>query len=659
MLLGGASPPPANSGGRRDASTSPCLPCTHVILCPTPTPRRVLFSEEEIRAACNRLAAQLSADYRDMQPLVLSTLTGSFMFFAELCKSLDPALDPTVDFVRASSYAGTRSKGEVQVDLSVVRTRIRRRHVIVVEDIVDTGRTAEALVRALHRQGAASVEVVALLDKAERRVVDFEPKYVGFECPDEFVVGYGLDLDERFRTLPYVGVLTEAAIAAAEKERWVRSLPGYALAEAVRYAAEDAAQASVELAGKTSELARDAVVRSAELAQEAQESATQGARQATVYTLGAGVAIGRLLKRSVGDKPVPREEPAAGEPASAASTVERPPSPSFPAARPASPEELSVPEELAVPVDFALAEEPAAFALEPVTAEESGDEAGVAPTADAEDGAGRPEDADAEAWGSLAYTAGAGEDAGAGGQDEPAPVPAEEAVAPDFWGGAPDAAHAEGAVDIATDFWAPAESAEATGADAEDGAGRPEDADAEAWGSLAYTAGAGEDAGAGGQDEAAPVLAEEAVAPDFWGGAPDAAPAEGSIGFAPDFFGGQDETYAVTDEDPGAGASEDASADSAPDFFGGQDETYAFTDEDEEAAALAAELAALDDELAMLTGSSASATEGSAVAPVGWGPEDESAREWFQGDGATGEPLADAPDFFAAPTEEPAAPAEK
>jgi hypoxanthine phosphoribosyltransferase len=137
-------------------------------------------------------------------------MCGAFMFAADLCRAMDvPGL--TVDCVRASSYGeGTSSSGSVA--LSGLTTDVRGRHVLLVEDIVDTGLTIEKLKAHLEGLGAASVRVCTLLNKQSRRKNEMVPEFIGFECPDEFVVGYGLDYAGKYRELPYVGVMRQECI---------------------------------------------------------------------------------------------------------------------------------------------------------------------------------------------------------------------------------------------------------------------------------------------------------------------------------------------------------------------------------------------------------------------------------------------------------------
>lgn len=166
---------------------------------------KVLLSEEEIAAKVKELGAQIARDYADKNPLIVSVLRGSFVFMADLVRAID--VPCTVDFMSVSSYgSGTTSSGEVKItkDFDV---SIEGRHLIIVEDILDSGRTLSYLMKTLKARGAASIALCTFLDKPDRRVVPVEVAYKGFTVPDAFIVGYGLDYDQRYRNLPYVGVL--------------------------------------------------------------------------------------------------------------------------------------------------------------------------------------------------------------------------------------------------------------------------------------------------------------------------------------------------------------------------------------------------------------------------------------------------------------------
>ena len=165
----------------------------------------VLASEEQIRARIAQLGARLTEDYAGKEPLFVGVLKGCFMFMADLVRACE--LKCTVDFMVVSSYgSGTSSTGAVKIvkDLS---DDIEGRDVIIVEDILDSGNTLHYLSGYLSGRNPASIRIVTLLDKPDRRTADVRADYVGFTIPDAFVVGYGLDYDQRYRNLPYIGVL--------------------------------------------------------------------------------------------------------------------------------------------------------------------------------------------------------------------------------------------------------------------------------------------------------------------------------------------------------------------------------------------------------------------------------------------------------------------
>ena len=174
-----------------------------------PNMKKVLISEEQIVQRCSELGKQISDDYRNnaQPPLLVALLKGSVPFLAELIKHIE--LEIQFDFMAVSSYGNrTKSSGEVEIrkDLS---GPIDGRHVIIVEDIVDSGFTLSYLSRVLSNRGAASVRICTLLDKPERRApgITIKADYFGFTIGNEFVVGYGLDYAEKYRNLPYIGIL--------------------------------------------------------------------------------------------------------------------------------------------------------------------------------------------------------------------------------------------------------------------------------------------------------------------------------------------------------------------------------------------------------------------------------------------------------------------
>ena len=168
----------------------------------------VLFTPGDIESAVGRLAREIRRDYHDKNPVLVGVLKGCFVFMADLVRAVDIPLE--TEFMSLSSYGPrrTESSGEIQV-IQGLRRSVRGRHVVVVEDIVDTGITGDFVLRYLRRRRPASVRVCALFDKAARRRVDVPIDYLGFSVPDRFVVGYGLDYDERFRYLSGLYCLKE------------------------------------------------------------------------------------------------------------------------------------------------------------------------------------------------------------------------------------------------------------------------------------------------------------------------------------------------------------------------------------------------------------------------------------------------------------------
>jgi len=170
-----------------------------------------LFDEEQLAARIKELGAQLSKDYAGKELDIVVILRGAFMFVADLVRHLD--LDVSVGFMVVSSYgAATKTSGKVRIVKDLQRN-IEGRHVLIVEDIVDTGLTVQHLLRFLASRDPASIKTCTLLSKPSCRRVEVPVEYTGFEIPNKFVVGYGLDYDQRYRQLPYIGVLTDEAIA--------------------------------------------------------------------------------------------------------------------------------------------------------------------------------------------------------------------------------------------------------------------------------------------------------------------------------------------------------------------------------------------------------------------------------------------------------------
>jgi len=173
----------------------------------------VLLSGEQVQARVAELGAQLASDYAGRDPVLVSVLKGSIIFLADLVRAMPIPL--SIDLMEVSSYgASTESSGQVRI-LKDLSTPIEGREVIVVEDIIDTGLTLNYLLRYLHDKGPASIRICCLLDKPARRLAPIEIDYRGFTIADRFVIGYGLDYGERYRNLPYIGVLRPSVYGAA------------------------------------------------------------------------------------------------------------------------------------------------------------------------------------------------------------------------------------------------------------------------------------------------------------------------------------------------------------------------------------------------------------------------------------------------------------
>lgn len=167
--------------------------------------QEILYSEEQIQAKIKELGETISQDYEGRNPLVICVLKGAFIFMADLVKNITVPLE--LDFMAVSSYGqSTKSSGIVKIikDLDVP---VEGRHILIVEDIIDSGLTLSYLIDVLERRNALSISVVALFNKPARRAVELEPDYSGYVLPDEFVVGYGLDYAEKYRNLPFIGIL--------------------------------------------------------------------------------------------------------------------------------------------------------------------------------------------------------------------------------------------------------------------------------------------------------------------------------------------------------------------------------------------------------------------------------------------------------------------
>jgi hypoxanthine phosphoribosyltransferase len=169
---------------------------------------KILISEQQVQARVAELAQEINATYTDDDcPLLVCVLKGAFIFLADLVRHLE--MRHEVDFMEISSYGkGTVSTGVVRILLDLAQN-IEGRHVLIVEDIIDSGRTLDYIIRNLQTRDPASIRICTLLSKPARRELDIPLDFVGFEVPDEFVAGYGLDFAEEYRNLPFVGVLKE------------------------------------------------------------------------------------------------------------------------------------------------------------------------------------------------------------------------------------------------------------------------------------------------------------------------------------------------------------------------------------------------------------------------------------------------------------------
>ena len=170
-----------------------------------PDLQKILLTQDQIRARVSEVAGQVDRALSGKRPLAIGILKGSIIFYADFIRCLTMPLE--LDFMAVSSYgSGSTSSGKLKIKKDL-DTDIKGRDVIVIEDIIDSGFTLACLKKLLNERGAASVTIVTLLDKHERRTEDISPDYNCFEIPDEFVVGYGLDYNEEYRSLPYIGIL--------------------------------------------------------------------------------------------------------------------------------------------------------------------------------------------------------------------------------------------------------------------------------------------------------------------------------------------------------------------------------------------------------------------------------------------------------------------
>lgn len=165
---------------------------------------RVLFSEQEIAQTVQRLGQAVSTDYAGRNLLLVSVLKGAVVFMTDLMRAI--TIPCAIDFMAVSSYSGTKSRGEVQI-LKDLGMPLKGYDVLIVEDILDSGRTLHYLLGVLEQRRPNSIRICTLFDKPEARVVDVHADYIGMNVPNEFIVGYGLDYNEKYRNLPYIGIL--------------------------------------------------------------------------------------------------------------------------------------------------------------------------------------------------------------------------------------------------------------------------------------------------------------------------------------------------------------------------------------------------------------------------------------------------------------------
>ncbi len=164
----------------------------------------VLFSEDDIKAMVDKVAGQISKDYAGRNPLLVVVLKGSMIFAADLMRAM--TINSEVDFMIVSSYSGTESTGVIKI-IQDLRTDIKGRDVIIIEDILDSGKTLYRLKNMLETRDPSSIKICTLLDKPSGRKADISADYVGGLVGDEFIVGYGLDYDQKYRNIPYIGVM--------------------------------------------------------------------------------------------------------------------------------------------------------------------------------------------------------------------------------------------------------------------------------------------------------------------------------------------------------------------------------------------------------------------------------------------------------------------
>ena len=169
---------------------------------------KILINEEELEAMVAKLGKQITEEYKNSDKLLVCIviLKGSLIFASDLIRKIDMPLE--IEFMKVSSYgAGTKNSGEIKIHLDLNRDHLENYNILIIEDIVDSGRTLSRLTQLLKNRNANNVKTCTLLDKPSRREVEFVPDYCGATIPDEFVIGYGLDYDEKYRNMPFIGIL--------------------------------------------------------------------------------------------------------------------------------------------------------------------------------------------------------------------------------------------------------------------------------------------------------------------------------------------------------------------------------------------------------------------------------------------------------------------
>ena len=168
--------------------------------------KKILINEKQLREKTIELGKQISSDYRGLNPILVTVLRGGIVFLCDLIREI--SIPISMDFLSISSYSGQEQTGVVRI-LKDLDENIEKKHVILVEDIIDTGLTLNYIVGMLNERKPNSVKICTLLDKKVRRIIDIHIDYIGFEIPDEFVVGYGMDFNQSYRNLPFIGTLKE------------------------------------------------------------------------------------------------------------------------------------------------------------------------------------------------------------------------------------------------------------------------------------------------------------------------------------------------------------------------------------------------------------------------------------------------------------------